>query len=198
MEKEASAAGATQAPETGEPTAVLLCASAGEDEGHCDHLTDFGLGSLCAESIDAALEHLNAVQPKLLIVLTEGNTPAREHIEALNSLPSDIALAILSERPARHGALAPLEGRATFLDRTMSAEAISAELRRLLAPRAAQGSRSPTQTTMSALADSLPSRHTTAPREPPRVPTVALVEDDPSVQDCLATALAARGYVVQP
>ncbi|NUP95205.1 MAG: response regulator transcription factor [Planctomycetaceae bacterium] len=51
---------------------------------------------------------------------------------------------------------------------------------------------------MNSVADSITSSHAAAPREAPRTPTVALVEDDLSVQDCLGAALGARGYVVRP
>lgn len=121
--------------ETRESGAVLLCASGADNDAHCDHLAAYGLGSMCAESVAAALERARSTRTRLLIVLADEEPLVPEQVEALGALPADIALAILSERPERSDALARFEGRAAFLDRTMPTSTISAELRRLLAPR---------------------------------------------------------------
>lgn len=51
---------------------------------------------------------------------------------------------------------------------------------------------------MSTLADSIAISDATRPSEGQGTPTVALVEDDVAVQECLAQALGTCGYVVRP
>jgi signal transduction histidine kinase len=111
--------------------AVLLCAEATEGEVCSDHLAEYGFDSLCVDSVDAAIARAREFQTPLLVVLAGNGWPSREHVSALQQLPADIALAVLTQAPLGGDPLTSMAGRATFLDRTMPAPTVRATLQRI-------------------------------------------------------------------
>lgn len=115
--------------------AVLLCAEATESSECSAHLSDYGLETFCVNSVDASIAMARDLQSPLLVVLAGSGWPSQEHVAGLQQLPSNIALAVLSEAPLSGGPITSLAGCATFLDRSMPASDVRAALQRISSSR---------------------------------------------------------------